>query len=65
MEGSFRTPDPTPEQIKRWCKKIQRGWSSNTFNSRRQGPTKPDPWVVPIISIDTFELAVQEIQEEE
>ena len=58
-------PDPTPKEIKDWCTEIRKEWSARTHDTRWQGPTKPDPWIAPIISADSFESASQDAIREE
>lgn len=46
---SGKSPDPTPEEIKAECEKIQRGWNETQLRSRTV--KGPDRWQLPVYNI--------------
>ena len=48
-EYPSRNPDPTHEEIREACLKIQREWSEREFEKR--AGIRPAPWSAPVVSL--------------
>jgi hypothetical protein len=50
-----KTIDPTPQEIRRWTKKIREGWSERTHRLRAgwtvEAADKMGQWTAPIVSV--------------
>lgn len=49
-----RVPPPSPEEIRRACARIRRGWTEEQRAQRRVSPTPP--WEAPVLPASVFRL---------
>lgn len=43
--------DPSPAEIRKRCKQIQKGWSARQKRKRGSGGRVRQPWVLPIVEV--------------